>query len=244
MENIAIMELFSKEGAFLKSKPKAVIFDFDGTIANTMPFLTELAVELLTKNYSISKDEAKRRYLETTGMDFAGQLNLIFPEHPKNKEVADIFEAKKLKGILDETVFPDTIPTFKSFREKGIKTFICSSTKQEIIIRYCHMNKIDDLVDGTFGYGPDFKKDMQIDFILKHYRLQPDEVLFVGDSLRDFDFIKNKGIIFIGITTIFKKAEFQRKGLLSVASLTEFVRLFDKSESFFKSIEMVSSRGL
>ena len=230
MENIAIMELFSKEGALLNSKIKAVVFDFDGTIANTMPFLTELAVELLTKNYSISKDEAKRRYLETTGMDFASQLNLIFPEHPKNKEVADIFEAKKLKGILDEPVFPDTISTFKSFREKNIKTFICSSTKQEIIAKYCFMNKINGLIDGAFGYRPDFKKDKQIDFILQHYRLQPDEVLFIGDSLRDFDFAKNKGIRFIGITSIFKSAEFQRKGLLSVASLAEFVKLFDKSD--------------
>jgi len=43
---------------------KAIIFDFDGTLANTMPFLTELAVKLITANYSISKEEAKRRYLK------------------------------------------------------------------------------------------------------------------------------------------------------------------------------------
>lgn len=230
------------EGSLIEGKFKAVIFDFDGTTANTMPFLSELAVELIAENYNISRDEAKRRYLETTGMDFASQLKLIFSEHPKNKEVAETFEARKLKGIFDEPIFTDAIPTLKSFKEKGLKTFICSSTKQEIITKYCYLNKINGLVEGAFGYKPDFKKDKQIDFILKHYRFQPDEVIFVGDSLKDYDFINDKRIRFIGITRIFEKIEFHRRGVLSVGSLTELIKLFDRSEKFFKSIEILSRR--
>jgi phosphoglycolate phosphatase-like HAD superfamily hydrolase len=208
-----------------------------------MLFLTELAVKLITANYNISKEEAKRKYLETTGIDFAGQLNLIFPDYPKSKEVVETFEARKLKGILDKPIFPDTVPTLKSFREKRIKTFICSSTKQEIITRYCHMNKIDDLVDGAFGYRHDLKKDKQIDFILQHDKLQPNEVLFVGDSLKDYDYIKDIKVNFVRISRIFSKAEFQKRRLLSVNNLTTLVKLFDKSEEAFKSIEEVKLCG-
>jgi phosphatidylglycerophosphate synthase len=48
----------------------AVVFDFDGTIADTMPFLTRLAVELLTEHYPVEAADARKRYLETVGVDF------------------------------------------------------------------------------------------------------------------------------------------------------------------------------
>ncbi|MBW2039838.1 MAG: HAD hydrolase-like protein, partial [Deltaproteobacteria bacterium] len=112
-----------------------------------------------------------------------------------------------------------------------------SSTKQEIITKYAQLNKIDDLVDGLFGKKSDFGKSEQIDFVLQHYRLKPDEVLFVGDSLKDSDFAKDKKINIIGVSRIFKKIEFQRKGILSVSDLTELIKLFDKSENYFESFE-------
>jgi len=231
---------FTKETTFrMIGRIKAIIFDFDGTLANTMPFLTELAVKLITANYDISKEEAKRRYLETTGVDFASQLESIFPNHPNNQKIAAGFEERKLESIFDHPVFPNVIPTLKYFRSKNIKTFICSSTKQEIIIKYCQLNKIDILLDNIFGHKPNFKKGQQIDFILQHYKLQPDKVIFVADSLKDCDFSRDKRINFIGIAKIFEKKAFQKKGALSVRSLTELTKFFNKSENYLKYVEKV-----
>ncbi|MBW2038647.1 MAG: NTP transferase domain-containing protein, partial [Deltaproteobacteria bacterium] len=117
-------DYFLKRDSLIRSKVKAVIFDFDGTIANTMHFLTGLGVKLMTEEYNISKSEAKKRYLETTGLDFASQLELIFPNHPNNQNVATTFESKKLEGIFVHPIFPEVIPTLKYFRNKKIKTFI------------------------------------------------------------------------------------------------------------------------
>ncbi|MCK5259388.1 MAG: CDP-alcohol phosphatidyltransferase family protein, partial [Thermoplasmatales archaeon] len=98
---------FYKEPTFrMINRTEAIIFDFDGTVADTMPFLTELAVKLITENYDISKEEAKRRYLETTGVDFASQLESIFSNHPNNQRVASDFEKRKLEGIVNHPVFP------------------------------------------------------------------------------------------------------------------------------------------
>ncbi len=231
---------FNKEATFrMINRTKAILFDFDGTVANTMPFLTELAVNLITENYSISEEEAKRRYLETTGIDFASQLGSIFPNHPNNQKVAALFEERKLKGIFDHSVFPDVIFTLKYFRDKKIKTFICSSTRQEIITKYVQLNKIDVFMDTLFGQKPNFRKGDQIDFVLKNYRLNPDKVVFVGDSLRDSDFAKEKKINFIGISNIFGKKEFEKKGALSVCSLTDLTKLFDTSENYLNYVEQV-----
>ena len=212
----------------MKKRYNAVIFDFDGTLADTMTFLTELAVGLISKNYNLPEDEAKSKYLATTGIDFAGQLDIIFPNHPKNTEVANTFEKRKREEVYDYPVFPEVIPTLDFLRDRGIKTFICSSTKQEIISRYCKLNNIDGLLDDNFGFKPDFKKGDQIDFVLKSYDLNPDNVLFVGDSLRDADFAGDKNVWFMGLTRIFSEAQFREKGAQSVGSLTELTGLFEE----------------
>ena len=211
----------------MKKRYNAVIFDFDGTLADTMTFLTELAVGLISKNYNLQEDEAKSKYLATTGIDFAGQLDIIFPSHPKNTEVADTFEKRKREEVYDYPVFPEVIPTLDFLRDKGIKTFICSSTKQEIISRYCKLNDIDGLLDDNFGFKPDFRKGDQIDFVLKSYDLNPANVLFVGDSLKDADFAGEKNVGFMGLTRIFSDAQFKEKGAQSVGSLTELTGLFE-----------------
>ncbi|MCX9013739.1 MAG: HAD family hydrolase [Candidatus Methanoperedens sp.] len=212
----------------MKKIYNAVIFDFDGTVADTMTFLTGLAVGLISEKYNLLEAEAKSKYLATTGIDFAGQLDIIFPGNPKNTEVAGAFEKRKREEVYDYPVFPEVIPTLDFLREKGIKTFICSSTKQEIITRYCRLHNIDGLLDETLGFKPELRKGDQIELVLKSYNLNPGNVLFVGDSLKDADFAGEKNIGFMGISRIFSRAQFMEKGAESVGSLSELTGLFEE----------------
>jgi choline kinase/phosphatidylglycerophosphate synthase/phosphoglycolate phosphatase-like HAD superfamily hydrolase len=224
-----------KRDDLITNRIKAVIFDFDGTIANTMPFLTGLAVKLMTENYKISNDAAHKMYLETTGLSFENQIGLIFQGSPQNQTVVKAFESIKQKEVYLHPPFPETVPALKYFRRKNIKTFICSSTKQEIITEYTKLNKIRELLEGAFGYKPNFGKGEQIDFVLKKNKLNPEEVLFVGDSLRDFNFAKDKQILFIGITKIFNPNDFRKLGALSVRNLDDLVKFFHDSQKFSDS---------
>ena len=231
----------SGKGEFLiKGKIEAIIFDLDGTVANTMPFLTELAVKLITENYDISRDAAQRRYLENTGMDFASQIEVIFPGHPNNRKVVHRFESVKEKDILAHSVFPEAVSAFKYFNSKKIRIFICSSTRQEIVERYIKAHEIEDFLKGFFGYRAGFGKGEQIDFIIQNYNLDPRKVIFLGDSLKDVDYIRDKKIEFIGIEKIFGRKDFHKIGASSLGSLTDLVRLFDKYEEYLNIFEKVS----
>ncbi len=215
---------------------KAVIFDFDGTIADTMPFLSALAVNLITTNYEISEEEARGRYRETTGIDFRTQMERIFPNHPRNREVVAAFEARKLDGILDHPVFSEVVPTLMLFKSRHVARFICSSSTEEIVADYASKTNIADLIDGCFGYRPGLSKGQQIELILRQHRLDPDEVLFVSDSLMDYEFVRDKGIRFIGIRRMFEEREFQERGLCSVQDLSALIRLWDQSESLVQFV--------
>ncbi|MBA7617584.1 Enolase-phosphatase E1 [subsurface metagenome] len=231
---------FNKESTFrMINRTEAIIFDFDGTVADTMPFLTGLAVKLKRLLLPFFQMLSSQGYLETTGLDFASQLESIFPNHPNNQRVASDFEKRKLEGIFNHPVFPDVISTLKYFGNKKIKIFICSSTKQKIITKYSRLNKMDTLIDRFFGYEPNFKKGEQIDYILQHYGLQPEKVVFVADSLRDCDFAKEKKINFIGVLNILEKKAFEKKGAISVESLTDLTKFFEISENYLKYVEQV-----
>ena len=214
-----------------------MIFDFDGTIADTMPFLSGLAVNLITENYAISNEEASRKYLETTGMDFGSQVEEIFPQHPKNRDVVATMEASKKRGIFGHPLFGEVVPTLMFFKERNIKRFICSSTQEAIVRRYTKNAGIDDLLDGCFGYRPGFDKGQQIEFILRHYGLRPDEVIFVGDSLMDYEFVRDKGVRFIALRRLFEENDFRDRGLFSVRDLTELASVWRRSEGIIHFVD-------
>ena len=210
-------------------QPKAVIFDLDGTVADTMPFLTGLAVELISEHYAVPKGVARQRYRETTGMDFAAQLERIFPEHSKNAHVARAFETRKRQGFLAHPVFPDALAALQYFKSRGVRQFVCSSTKQEILTEYVSASKLDHLLDGCFGQTAGLDKGQQIERILEKHHLEPSEVLFVGDSLLDWAFVKDKGVRFLGVRRIFDEQDFRQQGLLSVRDLTDLAHLWERS---------------
>jgi len=221
-----------RSSPLMGAEPKAVIFDLDGTLADTMPFLTDLAVELLSEHYPVARSVARQRYRETTGMDFAAQLERNFPDHPNNPRVARIFESKKRQGFLDHPIFPDALAALLHFRSRDVLQFVCSSTKQEILTEYVSAKKIDHLLDGCFGQTESLDKGQQVQRILEKHHLEPGEVLFVGDSLLDWDFVKDKGVRFLGVRRIFDEQDFRQQGLLSVRDLTDLAQLWVPSPVF------------
>ena len=54
---------------------------------------------------------ARRLYLETSGIPFFQQLEVIFPNDPANAATAEEFERIKLEGYFDEPLFDDAADT-------------------------------------------------------------------------------------------------------------------------------------
>jgi CDP-L-myo-inositol myo-inositolphosphotransferase len=144
----------------------AVVLDFDGTLADTMPFLTTLAVELLTDHYPIEAADARTRYLQTVGIDFASQLEELFPGHPNNDAVAAAFEAAKLAGIFHCPVFPDVVELLEALDRRGVKRFVCSSTTREVVASYLHSRALESWFDDCLGLAPGLGKREQVELIL------------------------------------------------------------------------------
>ncbi|MFX0183924.1 MAG: HAD family hydrolase [Candidatus Hodarchaeota archaeon] len=190
---------------------KYILFDFDGTIIDSMPFLENNAVSLLTKYYKFTKEEAQRKYRNTTGLPFVQQMEIISPDnHNLNSEIVDKFEKMKIQKIFDQKPFNESYEVLKELKIRRYKLGISSGTIEEIIAEYLNEENISDLVDDILGWKPGFEKGKDhFDFISSKYGFSPSEIVFIGDSLNDARRANNNGILFIARVGMFQSDDFE-----------------------------------
>ncbi|MGY5873537.1 MAG: HAD hydrolase-like protein [Candidatus Thorarchaeota archaeon] len=191
---------------------KAVIFDFDGTLADSMPFLEHIGVEMMMKYFEIQKEDATHRYISTTGLPYEQQVKMNFPDHPECDAAIEEFEKLKKDRIFDQQLFEDTEDTVRELNEMGFDVFVSSSTFQPTIEEYFRRSGLLDLFRGILGYRPGFEKGADhFNHIQSEYHVKFGDMLFVGDSLKDYE--RSQGFCsFIGISGMFSTKDFETEG--------------------------------
>lgn len=192
-----------------KRRKKVLVFDFDGTIVNSMEAFADVAEEVMPKYFPIDRETARRRYLETSGLPFFQQLEVIFPGNPSNKNAAEEFEKKKLENYFEKPLYEDAAETLMHLRQKGIKVVVSSNNFQELVDRFVGQTGIT--FDMVLGFRPNFAKGRDhFAHIMREMDCSQDELTFVGDSIKDGERASDFGIDFIGKEGIFGHGEFKR----------------------------------
>lgn len=207
----------------------AVIFDFDGTLADSMPFLERIGVQIMMKFYAISKEVATDRYRSTTGLPYEHQIKMNFPGNPKNEEAIEEFEKLKIERIFEQKLFSDSENTVREIRGLGMDVFVSSSTFQPTIEEYFERKGILNLFKEIVGYRPGFEKGADhFNHIHSTHQVQFNDMVFVGDSLKDFE--RSQGFCdFIGVTSMFSEQDFRKVGhtgqlIVRLAEIPDIVR--------------------
>lgn len=211
-----------------KNSVNYIMFDFDGTIVDSMPFLEKNAVYLLTNHYGFSVMEAQKRYRETTGLPFIQQMDIITPEKD-NSLIVDKFEKMKIELIFKQQLFTDSYKVLAELKQRGYKIGISSGTIESIIIKYLQKQRLD-MVDDVLGWRPGFEKGKDhFNFVKsKHEMSSSSNIVFIGDSLNDARRAITNGIYFIGREGMFQKEDFQQilPEVKVISSLTEILFFF------------------
>ena len=216
---------------------KAVVFDFDGTVADTMSELTAISVTLLTQHYGLGRREARKRYLMTCGLPFRSQLEELFPADSRNDTVANEFEAAKRRGAAGWRPFSGARTTLTHLKGAGVQTFLCSSSTRELVHAFVVANRLGDSFTEVLGYDGSQTKDLQMLEIMHKHGLEARDVVFVGDSLHDREFAQRAGVTFIGLQRTSFSADFTAHRIPMVASLREFKTTWQQSRYLTAAVE-------
>jgi len=190
---------------------KAVLFDFDGTLADTNPLIirtfTETFATMLTDRTLTDAEilTCVGPTLEETGAKY-------FPENPN--AFVDAYRELNSK-YHDEMIkiYPGIKEMVSILKEKGLKLAIVSSKRRDFVIRGLKQTELfqffDYIVaaDDVVNHKP---HPEPLEKVMTHYGLTADECLMVGDNSHDINGAKNAGVKGVAVGWAFKGADYLR----------------------------------
>ena len=200
---------------------RAVALDFDGTVADSMGFLTDVAVGLLVDELGFERAEATRQYLATAGSTFATQLEEIAPGQPGLTEVASRFEAAKTRWMGRCEMFTDVVPAVERLAAAGVPVLLCSSTRAPLVREFCDRYGLLHRFASVDGWRPGHTKRVQLVSGVAAAGFAAHEVIFVGDTRRDADVARAAGTRFVGLVRTAHPDTLAGSGAKVVGSLSE-----------------------
>lgn len=198
--------------------PRAIIFDFDGTLAvlNIDFSLMREEVFDLMRRYGIEERKVQEKYL----LEIIDEVYQILCK--KSPSAAEAFYTES-HHILHEVemnaaekgrLIPGTEATLKGLRKKGIKVGIITRNCEEAVRKV--FPDIDDFCD-IFVSRDSVKKVKphpdHLTYVIKSLKISGEESIMVGDHVIDIQAGKRVGMKSIGVLTgRTGKEEFEKAG--------------------------------
>jgi len=207
----------------MNNKYDAVLFDFDGTVADTGKGIFNGVYHVLDSMGIDPPEPEKLRYFIGPPLHESFRIVFGFNEEECKAAVATYREYYSAKGIFELTMYDGMEELFRKLKARGIKLGI-SSSKPEVflkrIVENFEMTEIFDVVTGSDINYIHSDKSLIIKRAMELLNLQADaKVLMVGD--RSFDILgaKRAGVDSAGVLFGYgSREEFEEAGADYIAA--------------------------
>lgn len=208
---------------------KALIFDFDGTIADTLPFTFKKIIEvnrrlrITNKDKSVIIDKLKRMdyrdLLKEFRIDWFKIPIILWEIKKAQKEL--YFHLDKIK------VFPGIKTLLNNLNKKNISCYIYSSNIKKNIEKFLEINNLQKYFKKIFVGANLLGKDKDLLKILREEKLKKAEVIYIADEVRDVLACKKIGLKIVGVSWGLNEGKLLKKiGADFVANKTEEIEKF------------------
>lgn len=181
---------------------KAIVFDFDGTILDTEPFIGKLIYE--TYKHFANEELTLDDILSNYGPSEEGiliNLNKNNKYDPKEAFKYYLNLYKTLHNKYYSSLDDELINIFNIIKEKNINLFIVTGRSKESLEISLDLLKIKKYFKDYYcGSIKGVNKPTSIKKLLKEYNLNNEEIIYVGDSINDIYSMKKVNVELISVS--------------------------------------------
>lgn len=180
---------------------RAVIFDFDGVLVESVDIKTRAFAKLFEPEGPAVMKAVTDYHIENAGVSRFDKFRYIYKTILKQELSEEKFSelcSRFSDLVKKEVVAAPYVKGAKEFLEKSVasyKFFIASGTPQAEIEDIVRLRGIGRYFSGIYG-SPTRKSDAVKD-ICRSYDYPPEEILFIGDAMSDYEAAAENGSRFI-----------------------------------------------
>ena len=209
------------------SKIKAIIFDFDGVIVESVRIKLYAFAELYSEYGEVVQEKVKSHHLYNGGMSRFEKIKYYHNEYLGMKimesEISEL--AKKFSDLVVKKVIEapyvrgayEFLEKYNSYYD----FFICSGTPQDEIRLICRERKIDKFFLEILG-SPKIKSDLVKNIKYEH-KYRTDEMVLVGDAISDLIAANQNRINFVGRYTSDERIKEVKNKICDLSQLERFL---------------------
>lgn len=210
---------------------KTVFFDFDGVLVESVDIKTEAFAKLFEQEGRPVVEKVVQYHLQHAGVSRFEKFRYIYQEilrRPLAEKVFDELCGEFARLVVDAVVRAPYVKGAKEFLDKNrskYKIYVVSATPQNEIEEIINRRGLNGCFDGI--YGSPVKKIDAVRKVFDEEILKPDQSVYVGDALSDYEAARRNGVKFIarisGNESLFDNIE-----CLKVADLAGLQSLIEK----------------
>lgn len=180
---------------------KNILFDFDGVLAESVNVKTEAFRKLYLPYGDDIAIRVVNHHLENGGVSRYEKIKLYHESWLNTKlteahleELLQSFSDLVLEAVVNAPEVRGASEFLKKLKDKYDKWIITGTPTEEMKI-IAQRRRITQYFEDIFG-SPKGKIEW-VEFIIENWKIKPEETIFVGDALSDFEAAKRNGVLFI-----------------------------------------------
>jgi phosphoglycolate phosphatase len=175
---------------------RTLIFDFDGTIADSFETFLAIFEEVTNRPQRLTPKEVE---------DLRGQNLKQIIKYLKIRRwqvPGLIIRAKRLIGLRmgDVHAFDTISQALRQLDGQDYKMYVLSTNSPQNIIKFLKKNQLDGYFVKVYGNIGLLGKSAAIKKILKKEKVRPQDCAYIGDEVRDIEAAKKAGVKSVGVT--------------------------------------------
>lgn len=160
---------------------KALIFDFDGTLADSFPLVVDIFHELTNRDYHMSSEEMKD-LRGRTSYDLVRKLDIPWWRVPLLVARGRALMHERIVGVEP---FPKVGPVLHQLHIMGYRLFIVSTNSPKNIEQMLDKHDLHQFFEDIYGNVSMFSKAKTLRRILKEHELRAADCAYIADEERD-----------------------------------------------------------